>query len=162
MHITKDTAVTLTYKVTSPEGKPLDAGSLAYLHGGYDNIFPKVEAALEGQEAGFATTLELAAGRDLPLANTGSTPVECLLLQGRPLNEPVAQYGPFVMNTEQEIAQALQDYRRTEFGGWPWAEADPVHGNQPRRFARHPGQQGEEMPGLAPEADGKGPKAPAS
>ncbi len=106
--------------------------------------------------------LELAAGRDLPLANTGSTPVECLLPQGRPLNEPVAQYGPFVMNTEQEIAQALQDYRRTEFGGWPWAEADPVHGNQPRRFARHPGQQGEEMPGLAPEADGKGPKAPAS
>ena len=34
MHITKDTAVTLAYKVTSPEGKPLDAGSLAYLHGG--------------------------------------------------------------------------------------------------------------------------------
>ena len=61
MHITKDTAVTLTYKVTSPEGKPLDSGNLAYLHGGYDNIFPKVEAALEGQEAGFATTLDLSA-----------------------------------------------------------------------------------------------------
>ena len=60
MHITKDTAVTLTYKVTSPQGKPLDAGSLAYLHGGYDGIFPKVEAALDGQEPGFATTLELA------------------------------------------------------------------------------------------------------
>ena len=61
MHITKDTAVTLTYKVTSPQGKPLDAGSLAYLHGGYDGIFPKVEAALDGQEPGFATTLELSA-----------------------------------------------------------------------------------------------------
>ena len=61
MHITKDTAVTLTYKVTSPQGKPLDSGSLAYLHGGYDGIFPKVEAALDGQEPGFATTLELSA-----------------------------------------------------------------------------------------------------
>ena len=60
MNITKDTAVTLTYKVTTPEGKPLDAGNLAYLHGGYENIFPKVEAALEGQAVGFSTTLQLA------------------------------------------------------------------------------------------------------
>ncbi|EKD98633.1 MAG: Peptidylprolyl isomerase, FKBP-type, partial [uncultured bacterium] len=59
MHITKDTAVTISYKVTTPEGKPLDGGSLAYLHGGYENIFPKVEAALEGQAVGFATTLQL-------------------------------------------------------------------------------------------------------
>ena len=60
MNITKDAAVTITYKVTTPQGKPLDGGSLAYLHGGYDNIFPKVEAALEGQAVGFSTTLALA------------------------------------------------------------------------------------------------------
>ena len=61
MHITKDTAVTLSYKITDPAtGKPLDAGHVAYLHGGYENIFPKVEAALDGQTTGFATTLELA------------------------------------------------------------------------------------------------------
>lgn len=59
MHINKDTAVTLTYKVTDLQGKPLDAGSLAYLHGGYDNIFPKVESALEGQSVGFSAVLEL-------------------------------------------------------------------------------------------------------
>ncbi|MHB1411635.1 MAG: peptidylprolyl isomerase, partial [Acidovorax defluvii] len=53
--ITKDTAVTITYKVTTPQGKPLDGGSLSYLHGGYENIFPKVEAALEGQAVGFST-----------------------------------------------------------------------------------------------------------
>ena len=35
MNITKDCAVTLSYKVTTPQGKPLDAGNLAYLHGGY-------------------------------------------------------------------------------------------------------------------------------
>jgi FKBP-type peptidyl-prolyl cis-trans isomerase SlyD len=60
MNITKDTAVTITYKVTTPQGKPLDAGNLAYLHGGYENIFPKVEAALEGQAVGFGTALDLA------------------------------------------------------------------------------------------------------
>lgn len=59
MQITKDTAVTLTYKVTDLQSKPLDAGSLAYLHGGYENIFPKVEAALDGQAVGFTTVMEL-------------------------------------------------------------------------------------------------------
>jgi FKBP-type peptidyl-prolyl cis-trans isomerase SlyD len=60
MNITKDAAVTISYKVTTPQGKPLDAGNMAYLHGGYDNIFPQVEAALEGQAVGFSTTLALA------------------------------------------------------------------------------------------------------
>ena len=61
MNITKDTAVTLSYRVTDPAtGKPLDAGNVAYLHGGYENIFPKVEAALEGQAPGHAVTLDLA------------------------------------------------------------------------------------------------------
>ncbi|WP_053842854.1 FKBP-type peptidyl-prolyl cis-trans isomerase [Paracidovorax avenae] len=60
MNISKDTAVTLSYKITSPEGKPLDSGHVAYLHGGYENLFPKVEAALDGQAPGFATTVELA------------------------------------------------------------------------------------------------------
>ena len=58
--ITKDSAVTITYKVTTPQGKPLDAGHLSYLHGGYENIFPKVEAALDGQAVGFSTTLQMA------------------------------------------------------------------------------------------------------
>jgi len=59
MPITQNTAVTLNYRITSPQGQPLDTGSLAYLHGGYGNLFPKVEAALEGQDVGFATTIEL-------------------------------------------------------------------------------------------------------
>jgi hypothetical protein len=63
---------------------------------------------------------------------------ELLLLQGRPLEEPVAQYGPFVMNSQLELQQAFSDYRRTRFGGWPWDSEGPVHARTEGRFARHP------------------------
>jgi redox-sensitive bicupin YhaK (pirin superfamily) len=63
--------------------------------------------------------------------------VEIMLLQGRPIGEPVAQYGPFVMNTRAELEQAFQDYRRTQFGGWPFPENAPVHPRTRGRFARH-------------------------
>ena len=67
----------------------------------------------------------------------GNDSTEVLMLQGRPIGEPVAQYGPFVMNEESEIAEAFADYRRTGFGGWPWSRDDPVHAERRGRFARH-------------------------
>ncbi|MES2876835.1 MAG: peptidylprolyl isomerase [Pseudomonadota bacterium] len=61
MKIEKNTAVTLSYKLADPSGKLLEENTdpLVYLHGGYDNIFPLVEAALDGQMPGFKTTLAL-------------------------------------------------------------------------------------------------------
>jgi quercetin 2,3-dioxygenase len=75
---------------------------------------------------------------DVPVHVTSDGGVEYLVLQGRPIGEPVAQYGPFVMNDRAGIEQAFDDYRRTRFGGWPWPVDDPVHGNTADRFARHP------------------------
>ncbi len=79
--------------------------------------------------------LSVRAGRELSL-EAGEGECEMLLLQGRPIGEPVVQYGPFVMNTRAEIERAVLDYRRTRFGGWPWPKDDPVHGRD-ARFARH-------------------------
>jgi FKBP-type peptidyl-prolyl cis-trans isomerase SlyD len=63
MKITKNSAVTVRYKVSNAQGKVLEESQepMAYLHGGYGNLFPKVEEALEGQEVGFKVLVELSA-----------------------------------------------------------------------------------------------------
>lgn len=73
---------------------------------------------------------------DLNLVN-GDSEARILVLQGRPIGENVIQYGPFVMNTKEEIQQAFEDYHATKFGGWPWSRYDQVHDRSEGRFARH-------------------------
>ena len=61
MKIEKDTVVTLHYKISDASGKLIDEVKepMAYLHGGYDNTLPKIEAALDGQQKGYQATLDL-------------------------------------------------------------------------------------------------------
>ena len=73
---------------------------------------------------------------DLSIVN-GADEARILVLQGKPINELVIQYGPFVMNTKEEIQQAFNDFHATKFGGWPWKRADQVHDRSEGRFARH-------------------------
>jgi len=79
----------------------------------------------------------LRADADIALT-AGPDVAEVLMLQGKPIDEPVARHGPFVMNTDAEIRQAYADYQRTQFGGWPWTSDDPVHVREQDRFARRP------------------------
>ena len=72
--------------------------------------------------------LELDAQRNVSVKN-GNKPARLLFLQGKPIGEPVQQYGPFVMNNMAEIEDAFSDFRKTRFGGWPWPRPDMVHGN---------------------------------
>lgn len=71
------------------------------------------------------------------LLENGASEARLLMLQGKPIGEPVMQYGPFVMNTKAEIHQAFEDYHRTQFGGWPWPKQGMVHDRKLGRFAKH-------------------------
>jgi redox-sensitive bicupin YhaK (pirin superfamily) len=100
-------------------------------------FFKGATAQVAGQAVQGPAAVTLDAGVEVAIA-AGDGVCEFLLLQGRPIGEPVAQYGPFVMNTQAEIMQAMQDYRRTQFGGWGFDSTAPVHGTAPDRFARYP------------------------
>ncbi|MBM1106849.1 pirin family protein [Aurantibacter crassamenti] len=69
---------------------------------------------------------------------TGDTSAHFIVLQGKPINEPVVKHGPFVMNTEEEIHATMKEYGLTQFGGWPWPYPDHVHDRDKGRFALYP------------------------
>lgn len=89
---------------------------------------------IEGETIPAYHSVQVQPDKEIEL-QAGDTPCFMLMLQGKPINEPVVQYGPFVMNTEAEIKQAFQDYQRTQFGGWPWPKHEQAHDRNKGRFA---------------------------
>jgi redox-sensitive bicupin YhaK (pirin superfamily) len=71
------------------------------------------------------------------VVKSGVEPCKLLMLQGKPINQPVAQHGSFVMNNEMEIRQTMLDYQKDRFGGWPWPDSAQVHPRSKGRFARY-------------------------
>ncbi|QDH80999.1 pirin family protein [Echinicola soli] len=94
----------------------------------------KLEA--EGFEVPEGHSLDLFSEKEITFVN-GNQPAELLFLQGKPINEPVVQHGPFVMNSTQEIHQAMTEFQQTQFGGWPWPNHEPTHAKEKGRFAIH-------------------------
>lgn len=78
------------------------------------------------------------ASREDVTIQAGDTTAHFIILQGKPIDEPVVQHGPFVMNNQEEISATIQDYQLTQFGGWPWPYADNVHDREQGRFAKYP------------------------
>ena len=50
---------------------------------------------------------------------------------------PLLDLKPQLESLHEEIIEAVNDYNRTQFGGWPWEGTAPTHGSDPDRFARH-------------------------
>jgi redox-sensitive bicupin YhaK (pirin superfamily) len=106
LHLTLEPGARLTQAVA-----PRHA-ALVYVFGGEARVGPEGRPVRDGQlavlrEGGDAVALAAA---------DGGRPVEALLLAGEPLREPVARYGPFVMNTQGEIRQAILDYQAGRMG----------------------------------------------
>jgi quercetin 2,3-dioxygenase len=92
---------------------PSAYNAMAYVIDGAGEFGPEARPAIEGQLVIF--------GRDgdevrLSVPEDATAPLNVLLLAGEPLDEPVARYGPFVMNTREEIREAFEDYRNGRMG----------------------------------------------
>jgi redox-sensitive bicupin YhaK (pirin superfamily) len=90
---------------------PRSHNAVAYVISGTARFEGRPEADAEGRMVVFAHD-----GDHVGFSNPGGGPVDILLLAGEPLGEPVARYGPFVMNTREELIQAFEDFRTGKMG----------------------------------------------
>ncbi len=91
---------------------PAGHNALVYLISGEARLGAEQKPVHEGQMAMLGDGDQIT----LTVSDEANTPADLLLLAGVPLNEPVARYGPFVMNTREEIEQAFRDYQSGRMG----------------------------------------------
>lgn len=106
-----------------------DKSRMLYFYEGSD-------IALGEESINEASAIELKADADLEIESKQGA--KLVLMEAKPIKEPVEQYGPFVMNNRAEIATAFDDYQKTQFGGWSWERKDMIHGDKKERFAKYP------------------------
>jgi len=99
-------------------------------------FFEGEDLSVAGQQLSSFKGMTLHPTEEVEIVN-GAAESKLLLLQGKPMKEPVVQQGPFVMNTPAEIKQTMLDYQKDQFGGWPWPNHEHVHPKDSGRFARY-------------------------
>ena len=104
------------------------------------------ELAIAGKAVSNYKLVKLRTTQEVEIIATSEN-CKFLVLQGKPIGEPVMSYGPFVMNTKEEIQQAFNDYHETQYGGWPWPRYDQVHDRSKGRFAKYANGKIEERAG---------------
>jgi len=101
---------------------PTAFNALAYVLSGAGTVGSGQQPVASGQLVVFG------AGDHVSLRATGTAPLEVRLLGGQPIREPIATYGPFVMNTRAEIQQALEDFQGGRLGTVPTDGLRPFRG----------------------------------
>lgn len=96
-------------KVAQPV--PQNYNAFAYVVGGKGFFGAEDKPAQRGQMVLFEND-----GSEISIGAPEETSLDVLLIAGVPLDEPVARYGPFVMNTKEEVYQAIEDYRSGRMG----------------------------------------------
>jgi redox-sensitive bicupin YhaK (pirin superfamily) len=99
--------------------------------------------ANEQLNSGYGMELHANEAAVLKNADAGS---KLLLLQGKPIKEKVVQHGPFVANSPEEINLIMAEFRKNQYGGWPWPSYENVHDKISSRFAQYPDGKVEKKP----------------
>jgi redox-sensitive bicupin YhaK (pirin superfamily) len=112
------TPITVAHATVEPGARleiewPASYNALAYVLAGAGTVGVERRPVETGQLTVFGS------GDTLVLDGSGSRPIDVLLLGGRPIREPVAAYGPFVMNTRAELVQAVEDFQAGRLGVVP-------------------------------------------
>jgi quercetin 2,3-dioxygenase len=99
-----------------------DFNALVYVMAGNGTVGPKARPIQSGQLAVFGAGDTITVSAD-PVQESRSPKMDVLILGGRPIREPIAAYGPFVMNTRAELVKAFEDYQAGRLGSIPAAHA---------------------------------------
>ena len=121
--VTRPTTEPIVLDITLAPGRAFDAelppghNAFLYVYGGAVEVGGETAAPVADEHMAILRNDRAADGVHLAVPAASAQPARVLLVAGKPLREPIAQYGPFVMNTTEELHQAVADFQRGALAG---------------------------------------------